>query len=92
MNYDLTLNEVCIITTVSGKKDKTRKYSLSSSTALLVVCRHANDWGKSTILHSSPGVDLLYGRTPGGTFAGGHSTMTHRHRFIQLLVFVGDFT
>ena len=45
VNYDVTLNEVCIITTVSGKKDKTREYSLSSSTALFVVCRHAHDGG-----------------------------------------------
>ena len=45
MNYDVTLNEVCNITTMSGKKDKPREYSLSSSTALLVVCRHANDGG-----------------------------------------------
>ena len=45
MKYDVTLNEVCIITTVSGKKYKTREYSLGSSTALLVVCKHANDGG-----------------------------------------------
>ena len=59
------LNEVCIIITVSGKKDKTREYSLSSSTALLVVCRHANNGGggESTIYHSSPGVDLPRGRS-----------------------------
>ena len=50
VNYDVTLNKVSIITTVSGKKDKTRKYSLSSSTALLVVCRHANDGGGDLLL------------------------------------------
>ena len=39
--------------TVAGKNDKTREYSLSSSTALLVVCRHASDGGKSTIYYST---------------------------------------
>ena len=46
--YDVTLNEICIITTVSRKKDKTREYSLSTmsrSTVLLVVCSHASDGG-----------------------------------------------
>ena len=70
MNYDVTLNEVCTITTVSGKKDETKsEYSLStcSSTALLVVCRHANDEGGGIYyIALFPGVDLLYSRFPPG--------------------------
>ena len=48
MNYGVALNEVCIVTNASSKKDKTRKYStstMSMSTAWLVVCRHASDGG-----------------------------------------------
>ena len=55
VTYDVTLNEVCIITTVSGKKDKRREYSLRSSTALLVVCRHANDGGNLLYSTLAPG-------------------------------------
>ena len=32
------------------------------------------------------GVILLYGRMPGGTFAGGHSTMAHRRKRLNAAV------
>ena len=56
VNYDITVYEVCIITTVSRKKNKTREYSLrtmSRSTPLLVVCRHASDGGRGSLLDST---------------------------------------